>query len=49
MILEVRGMIEKLGGAIAETKWSKTVSSCQIVPGEEISEIVTGYSKDSRK
>jgi hypothetical protein len=49
MILEVRGMNEKLGGAIAETKWSKMVSSCQIVPEEEISEIVTGYSNDSRK
>jgi hypothetical protein len=49
MILEVRGMIENLGGAIAETKWSTMVSSCQIVLEEESSEIVTGYSNDSRK
>ena len=49
MILEVRGMNAKLGGAIAETKWSKMVSSCQIVLEEESSEIVTGYSNDSRK
>jgi len=41
MILEVRGMIENLGRAIAETKWSKMVSSCQIVLEEERSEIVT--------
>jgi hypothetical protein len=49
MILDKRITTENLSEAIAEIKCSKMISVCPIVPGKEIAEFITVYSKDRRE